>query len=485
MLDIATMATYTSNGTLVSTTLDENTPESYEHLWHLAHCFSLCLVHPDGSHTKEIRQGLHKVNSLLRERTGETQVQSDDIVFTLQQKGVWLKSECGDLKFEVEEDRHVIDGEWTLTSPTPPLSPSSPSSRRRPESVGLSDEVEREFTAELLEEVMDELLRDFTSQFIIFYTFVELNNTWRERAVRKNQRRMLQRVKDSKVQTLGDASRIVVGDQMKTLTTSVDIQLLQDISRGLEDPLHVLDDDSTSDFSCCSSLSSTPLSPTNLGRSRSSSATSDTSLVPVLSKYQRGSQVLRHCVSSFDVVLEKKDKFTNAVALAMMGDGLFQKMLRDGVRVIVHHLDSKSSRVRRLQRVMKWKTKKVFSRLDDMISVSSDDSSYQTVINKLEFYKIDAGVIESVPENYIVIDDIVAIYTGSFTQVLRNSLKHLHGDPSGAHHHHDERIEHENRCFSLMGCQSCFDNRLCVDIEVLPRNNQFIKVQIFIDLFLV
>ena len=451
---------------------DENRPEECEHLWLLANSFSLCLNHPDKSHNAEIQRELLKVRNILNSETAENSVPSADIIFSLRQKGVWLDSDCGRLHYAVS-DTTKGQGNWELVTTESPGIPQSE----------LIDMAKPPIISEdLLIEVMNDILKEMTSQSIIFYTFNEIESTWRERSVRKNQRRIVQQVKDSKVQTLGEASKIVVGDQVKTLTTAVDIQLLENIMTGLDTPLEL--PENSSSFSSC------PASPTLF--SSHTHSVSDLPPVSVLSKTtsraRRGSVRSKSSVNSalsnsFDTVLAKQDKIISTVALALNGDGVFQNMLREGVRVLVHYRSDKPTArgPRRVQRLMRWKTKRISICEDDMLTVNSTSSQYEKVINKLEFYKIDVGVVDEEPEHSIIIDDVVEIYNGVFTEVFQASMQHLHGietDEEHPHHrqHHRERMEHEKRCFSMVGCHSYFDNRNCVDLEIIPRNKQFIKV---------
>lgn len=447
-------------------TLDEEKlPLECEHLWHLANSFSLCLTYPDSSHNAEIQGELLKVQNILTPEDDEIAVASSDLIYSLRQKGVWLDSDCGRLQY-IYSDTTERQGCWELMTQSPPTPPSS-------ELIDI--EKSTPFDENLLIEVMNDIFNEMTSQSIIFFTFKEIEGNWRERPVRKSIRRILQQAKDSKVQTLGEASKILVGDQLKTLTTAVDIQLLQDIMTGLDVPLQVPED--------CSSSSSPPSPALSFTHS-----VSDLPTVPVSkrssSRSRRGSvnikstSVTNSNSNSFDSLLAKKDKIINTVALALNVDGVFQNMLREGVRVMVHYRnsDSSSSRsscrsTRRVQRLMKWKSKKVSStRVDDLHSVQSSGSHYETLINKLEFYKIDVGIVDAEPEHSIIIDDVVEIYNGAFTEVFQSSLQHLHGGVTA------ERVEHEKRCLSMIGCQSYFDNRHCVDLEIIPRNRQFIKV---------
>ena len=427
---------------------DEDRPETYKHLWHLANCFGLCLSHPDGSRNVEINFELMKLRNIIETR--ENDIEFNDIMFTLHKKGVWLNSDCGQLIYDDSDHSH---SHWKLVSSLPLFHFKK-----------LTDINETSYTEDILSEVVNEVLSELVAQFIIMYTFKMIETTWRDRAVRKNQRRILQQAKDSKVQTLGDAARITVGDEVRILTTSVDIEMLQSIMSGLETPIEV-----PSDQSEVSSRSSSP-----------ASFTSTLSEVP--DNYQkpmrRGSLYDNNTFNythSFDAVLAKKDKIFSVVALALNRDGVFQNMLKDGVRVMIH-FKKPNSPTRRVQRVMKWKSTQASNLDNDMLSVSSKKSNNTMLVNTLEFYRIDVGEVELKPENSIVIDDIVEIYNGAFTTVFNESLEHLHGNAFDTHYHAHERKEHEKRCFSLIGCESYFDMRNCVDVEIIPRNKQYIKV---------
>lgn len=153
-------------------------------------------------------------------------------------------------------------------------------------------------------------------------------------------------------------------------------------------------------------------------------------------------------------------------------------------QVIVHFLRKGETRVSRVQRIMIWledddmEQEGEDSNVQDREDYFDVDSSEEEVdfsldgheedkLNLFGFFKLDQnGVLES-STNLSDINEITSVYMGANSSVFRRSLDHLHGK-----HMSYDRSEHSNRCFSLIGCKSPFDDRPCLDIEILPRDKQ-------------
>ena len=99
--------------------------------------------------------------------------------------------------------------------------------------------------------------------------------------------------------------------------------------------------------------------------------------------------------------------------------------------------------------------------------VDFDDDGQDENLNLFGFFKLDQnGVLES-STALSDINEISTVFMGANSSVFRRSLDHLHGK-----HKSYDRSEHSSRCFSLVGCKSPFDERACLDIEILPRDKQ-------------
>eukprot|EP00602_Paraphysomonas_sp_CaronLab_P012893 CAMPEP_0185038114 /NCGR_PEP_ID=MMETSP1103-20130426/33366_1 /TAXON_ID=36769 /ORGANISM="Paraphysomonas bandaiensis, Strain Caron Lab Isolate" /LENGTH=627 /DNA_ID=CAMNT_0027576401 /DNA_START=260 /DNA_END=2143 /DNA_ORIENTATION=- len=153
--------------------------------------------------------------------------------------------------------------------------------------------------------------------------------------------------------------------------------------------------------------------------------------------------------------LTKKRRPSMAVRLALSESGPFQRILIEGVRVVIHFMIPGSLRPRRIKRLMI---------LDD--DLRDEDRHKKQPKHRLLFYKLEAGVLKET-EDSVAVGDITDILTGAHTSVFKCSLNQLHGegisyDKSGT----------EKRCFTMMGVQSPFDSRLGLDVEIQPMDKQ-------------
>ena len=180
-------------------------------------------------------------------------------------------------------------------------------------------------------------------------------------------------------------------------------------------------------------------------------------------------------------VKKKKRACNKSVRLALLEEGPFRQLMKEGVRVIVHFLRPGETRVTRVQRIMIWldddeveqdagettvQDRELFDADSSEEEVDFDDDG-EDKLNLFGFFKLDQnGVLES-STSLSDINEITTVYMGANTTVFRKSLDHLHG-PKKSY----DRSEHSNRCFSLIGCKSPFDDRNCLDIEILPRDKQ-------------
>jgi phage terminase small subunit len=189
--------------------------------------------------------------------------------------------------------------------------------------------------------------------------------------------------------------------------------------------------------------------------------------------------------------VKKKTKACNkAVRLALLEAGPFRQLLKEGVKVIVHFQRKGETRITRVQRIMIWldddeveqqggdsnvQDREYFDADSSEEEVDFDDDGQDDKLNLFGFFKLDQnGILES-STNLSDINEITTVYMGANTSVFRRSLDHLHGE-----HKSYDRSEHSNRCFSLMGCKSPFDDRCCLDVEILPRDKQKPEVNIII-----
>jgi len=193
----------------------------------------------------------------------------------------------------------------------------------------------------------------------------------------------------------------------------------------------------------------------------------------------------QHAFKAQSFFVKKKARACNkAVRLALLEAGPFRQLLKEGVKVVVHFKRPGETRVTRVQRIMIWldddeveqqggdsnvQDREFFDVDADSSEeeVDFDDDGQEDKLNLFGFFKLDQnGILES-STNLADINDITTVYMGANTSVFRRSLAHLHGE-----HKSYDRSEHANRCFSLMGCKSPFDDRCCLDIEILPRDKQ-------------
>lgn len=160
------------------------------------------------------------------------------------------------------------------------------------------------------------------------------------------------------------------------------------------------------------------------------------------------------------------------VRLALSENGPFQKILTEGVRVVIHYLLQNERRPRRIQRVMMLQDGRPRNKswqsdsFDINDYICSDSPTNKKNILKLKFFKFEAGVLIETNDE-IEVNSISEILTGVHTSVFKKSLNQLFGENSSY-----EKSGTEKRCFSLIGCISPFDERHCLDIEIQPVDKQ-------------
>jgi hypothetical protein len=170
--------------------------------------------------------------------------------------------------------------------------------------------------------------------------------------------------------------------------------------------------------------------------------------------------------------------------------GPFRQLLKEGVKVIVHFRRKGEARITRVQRIMIWldddeveqeggdtnvQDRDYFDvdSSEEEVDFDDDGQEGEDKLNLFGFFKLDQnGILES-STNLSDINEISTVYMGANSSVFRRSLDHLHGQ-----HKSYDRSEHSNRCFSLVGCKSPFDDRSCLDIEILPRDKQKPEVSV-------
>lgn len=181
------------------------------------------------------------------------------------------------------------------------------------------------------------------------------------------------------------------------------------------------------------------------------------------------------------MVKKKRTAYNKAVRLALLESGPFRQLMKEGIKVIVHFLRKGETRVSRVQRIMIWLEDDEVEEegndcnvqgrgiYDDDSSDSEEDDIFdkEEKLNLFGFFKLDQnGILES-STSLSDINAVKTVYMGANTSVFKRSLTHLHGEEKSY-----DRSEHANRCFSLIGCKSPFDDRQCLDIEILPRDKQ-------------
>jgi hypothetical protein len=178
------------------------------------------------------------------------------------------------------------------------------------------------------------------------------------------------------------------------------------------------------------------------------------------------------------------------VRLALSQSGPFQKLLREGVRVVVHCLYPNERRPRRFQRVMilqdsrsrnhSWQSGGGDSSSFDLNDLICSDSANpkSSAVMKLRFFKFEAGVLLET-ENEIIVTNISEILTGVHTAGFKRSLNQLYGEGSSY-----EKSGAEKRCFSMIGCISPYDGRHCLDLEIQPVDKQKPEVNTLLSSYL-
>jgi hypothetical protein len=174
--------------------------------------------------------------------------------------------------------------------------------------------------------------------------------------------------------------------------------------------------------------------------------------------------------------LARKRRPGMVVRLALSQNGPFQKLLTEGVRVVLHCLYSGETRPRRLQRIMMlhhdgrrppWHQPTDDDSYDLNDYISSDSpapTSHKTL--KLKFHRFESGLLVETSDE-IVVTTVSEILTGVHTTVFKRSLNQLYGEGSSY-----EKSGTEKRCFTMVGCVSPYDGRHCLDIEIQPVDKQ-------------
>jgi hypothetical protein len=156
----------------------------------------------------------------------------------------------------------------------------------------------------------------------------------------------------------------------------------------------------------------------------------------------------------------KRRRPVMAVHLALTESDPFQKLIKEGVPVVIHYLLPNERRVRRIRRVM------ILEESPNIDEYGEDLPFHKRTLPKLKFSKPENSILLQT-NDYIYIHNVYEIICGVYTNVFKSSMTHLYGTDSSV-----DRTNNEKRCFSLIGAISPFDGRLCMDIEIDPRDKQ-------------
>ena len=213
--------------------------------------------------------------------------------------------------------------------------------------------------------------------------------------------------------------------------------------------------------------------------------------------------------------LTKKRRPSMAVRLALNEAGPFQKMLTEGVPVILHFAVAGSARPRRITRLMMlddgsseasamadrktqfWMTPGSTIYDDDdapdskaqFLPESKGNASHgygagrgglgyrsQHPVHhqRLKFFQLESGEIKGC-DGELLISEVCDIITGVHTTVFKQSLTQLHGEGMSY-----DKTGHEKRCFTMLmlSCKSPYDDRPVVDVEIRPLDKQRPEVRV-------
>lgn len=197
--------------------------------------------------------------------------------------------------------------------------------------------------------------------------------------------------------------------------------------------------------------------------------------------------------------LTKKRRPSMAVRLALNEAGPFQRILKEGIPVIIHFAARGSSRPRRIKRLMvlddgssdvvgvdRMTNARNTGHFDDDGDTRSQSSGHGMLASgdsiplslanhhssihhqKLKFFRLESGeIIEC--DGEMVISEIADIVTGVHTIVFKHSLTQLHGEGMSY-----DKTGTEKRCFSMlmMNSKSPYDDRPVLDVEIQPMDKQ-------------